>query len=344
MSTVVPGSTAEGPVEDALQPPPAPALAAPGRPAGRSLAVAAAVVVALAVVPFVAPPDVASLLTRVLAVALLAASLDVLVGLGGMPSLGHAAPFGVGAYAAALTAKELTPWAPAQLLLGILGGLLLSVAVGWLVVRARGTYFLMLSLAVAELVHTSADRFAGLTGGSNGLVGVPALTFLPGGEPVLLAGLVYWWGLLVAVAGFAVLVVVSRSAFGRTLRGLRDNEERMASLGYATMLVKYKAFCLCGAVAGAAGAVYAAQSRFVSPADLGFQVSVVALLAVIIGGRGSLWGPVLGAALVVLVRDEVGPRLDGRGPLLLGLVFIAAVYLLPRGIAGARLPRRRADR
>lgn len=304
--------------------------------------VALAALVLLIAVPVVAPPEVAGALTRILALALLAVSLDLLVGVGGIASLGHAAPFGVGAYAAGITAKELTAFAPAQLLVAVLAGAGLSAGIGWLVVRSRGTYLLMLTLALAELVHVLAGRWEDVTGGTNGLVGIPAITLVPGGSAVTLAGLRYWYVLAVALLGFAVVVVVSRSAYGRSLRGVRDNEARMGSLGYSVFRVKYTAFVLAGAVAGAAGSLYVTQVRFVSPTDLGFEVSALALLAVVIGGRGSLWGAVLGTALVFTLRDEVGPVLGGRGGLLLGAVFIAAVYLLPRGFAGLRPPRRRA--
>ena len=305
----------------------------------RHLPIGVAIVVALFAVPFFAPPDLANALTRILALALLAVSLDLLVGVSGLPSLGHAAPFGVGAYAAGITAKEVTAFAPVQLLVAMLAGAALSAVVGALVVRTRGTYLLMLTLAIAELVHVLAGRWEAVTGGTNGLVGIPAITLAPGGEPVRLAGIRYWYVLTVAVLVFLLVVGVSRSAFGRTLRGIRDNEERMSSLGYSTFRVKYTVFVIAGAVAGAAGSLYVIQSRFVSPTDLGFEVSALALLAVIIGGRGSLWGAVLGTALVFYLRDEIGPVLGGRGGLLMGVVFIAAVYLLPRGFAGIRLPR-----
>jgi branched-chain amino acid transport system permease protein len=215
--------------------------------------------------------------------------------------------------------------------------------VGWLLVRARGTYFLMLTLAVAEIVHELAGRWEGLTGGTNGLAGVPAISLYPGGPPVRLAGVLYWYVLAAVLVCAGALWVVSRSAFGRTLRGVRDNEERMRSLGYRTFVPRYAVFCIAGAAAGAAGSLWVAQARFVSPADLGFEVSALALLAVVLGGRGSLWGAALGAAVVVLVRDELSPQLGGRGPLVLGLVFVAAVYLLPRGFAGTRLPRSRNE-
>lgn len=261
-----------------------------------------------------------------------------------MPSLGHAAPFGVGAYVAGITAKDVSNFAPVPLLAAVLAGAAFAALTGWLIVRSRGTYLLMLTLAVAELAHTLAGRWDAVTGGSNGLVGIPAITLAPGGDPVRLAGVRYWWVLAIFLVGFAAVWWTARSTFGRSLRGLRDNEERMSSLGYSTFGLKFVVYCIAGAVAGAAGAAWVVQARFVSPEDLGFEVSAMALLAIVVGGRGRLWGAVLGAALVTLVRDEIGTQLGGRGPLLLGLVFIAAVYLLPRGFAGTdwkRLVRRR---
>lgn len=326
-----------------------PETAAASSPGGRgrqpwvSGALAAALVLALLAVPFVSTTGTADALTRIIALALLAVSLDLLVGVGGMPSLGHAAPFGVGAYAAALTARELTTWAPAQLVVAAAAGAVVSAAVGWLVVRTRGTYFLMLTLAFAEIVHVLAEQWTSVTGGDNGLTGIPAITLVPGGDPVTLAGHRYWYVLVTALALFALVLVVARSSFGRSLRGVRDNEARMSSLGYSTAMVKFQAFVLAGAIAGAAGSLALVPARFVSPDDLAFEVSALALLAVVLGGRGRLWGAALGAAVVFYVRDEIGAELGGRGPLLLGIVFILAVYLLPHGIAGLRRSLRPND-
>ncbi|QBF46777.1 branched-chain amino acid ABC transporter permease [Janibacter limosus] len=299
-----------------------------------SSALAVLSVLLLVAVPLIFPADIANTLSRVLALALLAVSLDLLVGVSGMPSLGHAAPFGVGAYAAALVARDTTSFAPVPLLVAVVAGGLFALLTGVLMVRTKGTYFLMLTLAIAELAHVLAQRWEGLTGGTNGLYGIPSLTLAPGGEPVTLAGVRYWWILLIFLIGFAIVWWTSRSTLGRSLRGLRDNEERMASIGYSTFTLKLTVYGIAGAVAGAAGSLWVAQNRFVSPEDLGFEVSAMALLAVVVGGRGRLWGAVLGAALVTIVRDDIGASLGGRGPLLLGLVFIAAVYLLPHGFAG----------
>ncbi|MGO1166178.1 MAG: branched-chain amino acid ABC transporter permease [Janibacter sp.] len=291
-------------------------------------------VLVLVAVPLIFPADLANTLSRVLALALLAVSLDLLVGVSGMPSLGHAAPFGVGAYTAALVARDVDAFAPVALLAAVVMGGLFALITGVLMVRTKGTYFLMLTLAIAELAHVLAQRWEGLTGGTNGLYSIPSLTLVPGGEPVTLAGIRYWWILFVFLVGFAVVWWTSRSTLGRSLRGLRDNEERMGSIGYSTFRLKLVVYAIAGAVAGAAGSMWVAQNRFVSPEDLAFEVSAMALLAVVVGGRGRLWGAVLGAALVTIVRDDIGASLGGRGPLLLGLVFIAVVYLLPHGFAG----------
>ncbi len=301
------------------------------------------VLVLLALVPFVVDPFGTSTLSRVLIFALFACSLDLLVGITGLPSLGHAAYFGVGAYTAGLVSIHMTVEAPVPVLAGMLAGGLAAAATGWLAVRNNGVFFLMLTLALGELVFQLAQTASSVTGGSNGLFGIPAVRVA--GQPLLLPGYVYWYVLAVAALGFAGLWVLSRSPLGSVLRGIRDNEPRMRSLGYSPFRYKLVAFVVAGAFAGLAGGLFAGQVRLVTPSEAGFTTGALALLAVILGGAGSLWGPVLGAAVVVLVRDGLGPSLDGHGPLVLGIVFVLAVYLLPRGFAGlaglGRVVRRR---
>lgn len=291
-------------------------------------------VLLLAVAPLFLAPYATTTLTRMLVFALLAASLDLLVGCTGLPSLGHAAYFGVGAYAAAWFTKNVSVAGPVPLLVGLGAGAVAAAASGWVAVRTHGVFFLMLTLAIGEIVAELAETWESVTGGSNGLYGVPATRLA--GTQLDVAG-VYWYVLAAFLLGFAALLLVSRSPFGAALRGIRDNEPRLRALGYPTRQYKYLAFVIAGGVAGLAGALLAAQQRLVTPADLGFTTAALALLAVIIGGAGSLWGPCLGAALVIVVRDVVGPDIDGHGPLLLGVVFILVVYLLPRGAAGLRL-------
>lgn len=306
---------------------------------GRVLIVAA-VVLALALVPLFVAPYETGVLSSILVFALLAASLDLLVGVTGLPSLGHAAYFGAGAYAAGWVSLNLTAAAPVPLLVAVVTAGVVAAATGWVAVRSRGTFFLMLTLAIGELLFQLAQSWQSVTGGSNGLYGIPSVRV--GRSPLVQAGFVYWYVLVGALIGFGLLWTISRSPFAAALRGIRDNEARMRSLGYSPFRYKYVAYVLAGALAGLAGGLLAAQERLVTPADLGFTTSALALLAVVLGGAGTLWGAVVGAALVVLIRDALGPSLAGHGQLVLGLVFVLAVYLLPRGFAGARLPRRRA--
>ena len=303
---------------------------------------AAAAVLLLALAPFALDPASLNTLGRIIYFALLAASLDLLVGITGLPSLAHAGFFAVGAYAAGLVAKNVSPLAILVLPAGVAAAALAAAITGWLTVRSRGIFFLMLTLAVGEIIFLLAESAEGVTGGSNGLFGIPVVEVLPGSDALTQPALRYWFVLAVFLAGFGALWTASGSPLGLALRGIRDNEARMRALGYSPRVYKFTAFCFAGAVAGLAGALLAAHQQGVTPADAAFGTAVVALVSVIIGGSGTLWGPCLGAAVVVLVRDQIGPSLGGHGPLLLGVVFVAAVYLLPGGIAGALMRLRRS--
>jgi branched-chain amino acid transport system permease protein len=295
-----------------------------------------AVAAAIGVAPFVFVPAVCSALTRIVAFAVLAMSLDLMTGVAGLPSLGQAAPFGVGAYAAAIGATHLGLIAPGQLgIAGVAGGTLAAIT-GWLAVRLRGINFMIVTLALAELVHALASQWSSLTGGSNGLVGLPFMRMVPGGPTMIATGYILWYVLVVALLCAAIILAMSRSPFGRTLRGIRDNEARMRLLGYSTFWPRYLVYCVGGALAGVAGSLWVAQAQFVSPGSLTFQVSALALMAVVIGGRGTLLGPVLGAGIVVVVWYELSPYLAGRSALVLGLLFVLVVYLLPNGLVGGR--------
>ncbi|MPZ95416.1 MAG: branched-chain amino acid ABC transporter permease [Propionibacteriales bacterium] len=318
------------------RPPYRPGYAHVGWRAGTATTVA---VLALASAPFFLAPYATTALTRMLIFALLAASLDLLVGITGLPSLGHAAYFGVGAYAAGWIAGHGTAAAPAPLLAAVAAGALMAVALGWVAVRSSGVFFLIITLALAEVVRQLAVSWEPVTGGSNGMYGIAATRV--GGTALTNVAHLHWYVLFWFLVGLLVLWSLSASPFGATLRGIRDNEPRMRAVGYRPFRYKLAAFVAAGAVAGLAGGLLAAQQRLATPEDLGFTTSALALLAVVIGGSGTIWGPCLGAALVILVRDSFGPSLDGHGPLVLGLVFIVVVYAMPRGVAGVRWSRRR---
>lgn len=294
----------------------------------------AIIAIALVAVPFAADPFATSNLARILAFALFAMSLDLLVGVTGLPSLGHAAYFGVGAYAAGWFSLHADVDGPVALGLAMAAGAVVAAATGWLAVRSSGTFFLMLTLAIAEVLRQVAQSWQSVTGGSDGMYGIPAPTV--GGFTLNNVGLLYWFLLAAFGIGYLMLWTIARSSFGAALRGIRDNEVRMRAIGYPVFGYKLAAFVIAGAGAGLAGGMLVAQQRIVTPEEMGFTAGALVLLAVVIGGAGTLWGACLGAAVVVLARDFFGPVLDGHGPLLLGAVFVVVVYVLPRGIAGFR--------
>lgn len=308
-------------------------MTAPGERLARGERRAAVVVVlvALAAAPLVLGTYGSAMLARLLAFALLAASADLLVGTTGLPTLGHSAYFGAGAYAAGWVARHVTPSAPAMLAAAVGVSAVVAVIAGSVAVRARGVFFLMLTLAIGEIVEQLAQSWHSVTGGSDGLYGIPATRLA--GLTLSDAGAFCWYALAVFVAGMAVLRAVTRAPLGAALRGIRDNEPRMRALGYRTYHYKLAAFVIAGSVAGVAGALFAGQQRLVTPADLGFTASAPVLLAVIIGGEATAWGPCLGAAIVVALRDVLGPSLGGHGDLVLGAVFVVVVFAVPGGLA-----------
>lgn len=302
-----------------------------------------AVVLALLVAaPLVLDDYRVFLLTEIVIFGLFAASLDLLIGYGGLPSLGHAGYLGVGAYAAGLVALHETRNVFAQIAVATLAAALVALLTGILAVRARGIYFLMLTLAFGQLLWELALNWTRVTGGSNGLFGIPQPAL--GTTDKALAGndRFYWYALGVFLVGYGALRIVVGSPFGRALGAIRENEGRMSSLGYNVPLYKLAAFTIAGAVAGYAGALFLQQPRYFSPEGMSFEVSALAVVALIVGGQRSLLGPVLGAAFVYVIRDQLASLLAEHWRLVLGAVFVLVVYLLPGGfVAAGRAARRR---
>lgn len=307
----------------------------------RRVIVAGAVFAVLLALPWLVDAYTISTASRILIFGLLAISVSLLTGVTGLPVLGQAAYFGVGAYTGAIVSTTWTAIGPVQLVLAIAVSALAAAVTGLVAVRARGITFIMITLAIGEIAYTAAGRLDWLTHGTDGYSGVPPVVPFPGIDGLRLDGLIYYYVLAFFLLFYALVAALVRSPFGLTLHGIRDNEARLRAVGYATTRYALAAYCIAGGLAGAAGSLWTSMHRFVSPGDIGFQVSALALLAVIIGGLGSMWGSVLGAALVVVTRDYIGGMTPGHGTLLLGVMFILAVYLLPRGLAGIRRVRRR---
>lgn len=272
---------------------------------------------------------------RVMAIGLLAVSVAVLTGTAGLPTLGQVAPYAVGAYTAGLAARAGVTVGPVQLLLAVAAAAVFSAVIGLAVVRTRGVVFLMVTLAVGELAAIVAEQRQTVTGGTDGLAGIPAAVPWPGGPALIDDRHLYWYALAVTAGVVTGVALVLRSAAGTRVRGCRDAEARMRVSGHPVTAYLLATYAGAGAVAGAGGVLLVTVQRYVSPTDIGFQVSALVLLAVIIGGATSIWGALAAAGLVVAVRDWAAAGVPGHGPLLLGGLFIVAVYLLPQGVAGA---------
>jgi branched-chain amino acid transport system permease protein len=280
-----------------------------------------------------------TLLTQAAVVAILAMSLDVLLGYTGLPSLGHAAYFGVAAYAVGILATDYKRGFLTCLLAGLLLATLTAALFGLIAIRASGTYFLMITLALGMVVWGLAFRWVSMTKGDNGIAGVPRPELpLPWS---LTAPLPFFYlTLAAAVLAWALLGLLVRSPFGLSLMGIRESESRMRALGYNVWLHKYLAFVIAGAFAGFAGVFWAYYNGFVSPVDVQLVTSVETLLMVALGGPGTLAGPALGAAVIVFLKNFVSVYTK-RWLLILGAVYIGVILFAPRGVLGAFRRERR---
>jgi branched-chain amino acid transport system permease protein len=279
-----------------------------------------------------------TLLTQVAIMAVLAMSLDVLLGYTGLTSLGHAAYFGVAAYAVGILATEKQAGFLVCLVAGVALATLAAAIFGLFAIRATGTYFLMITLALGMVVWGLAFRWVSLTKGDNGIAGVPRPDV--GGVWNLNAPLPFFYFALVAAAlAWAALGILARSPFGLTLKGIRESDTRMRALGYDVWLHKYLAFVIAGGFAGFAGVFWAWYNGFVSPVDVQLVTSVEALLMVALGGPGTLAGPALGAAVIVFLKNFVSVYTK-RWLLILGAVYIGVILFAPRGVLGAFRARR----
>ena len=299
----------------------------------RPVLVVAVVIVLASVLAPLLPSYPLTLLTQVVIVAILAMSLDVLLGYAGLASLGHAGYFGVAAYAVAILSTEYRRGFIVCLLAGVALATLAAAVFGLLAIRATGTYFLMITLALGMVVWGLAFRWVSVTKGDNGISGVPRPEL---GLPWSLGSpLPFFYLTLVAlVIAWALLALVVRSPFGLSLKGIRESETRMRALGYNVWLHKYLAFVLAGFFAGCAGMLWSYYNGFVSPVDVQLVTSVEALLMVALGGPGTLAGPALGAAIIVFLKNFVSVYTK-RWLLILGAVYIGVILWAPRGVLGA---------
>ena len=295
-------------------------------PGAREAAIAAGLALAFLALPMLSDEYARILATDILIATLFAASLRFLMGPGGLASFGHAAYFGVGAYAAALAAKHGAPFA-ASLVAAPVAALVAAIAFGWFCVRLSGVYLAMLTLAFAQITWSVAFQWDAVTGGSNGIVGV--------WPPEWLADRTHYQWLTLAVVALALVALarIAASPFGRALRGARDSPLRAEAIGIDVRATRWKAFALAGAFAGLAGGLYAYSKGSISPETLAIPRSVDALVMVLLGGLNATFGPVLGAAAFTWGQDALARATD-YWRAALGAAILAIVLVVPNGIGG----------
>jgi branched-chain amino acid transport system permease protein len=284
---------------------------------------------ALAAAPFwIANSFYLNAVTQILFWAIFAQALNLLVGYAGLTSLGHAALFAVPAYTAAilLTSGYSHLVATAA---GLLSSLVASAIFAMLSLRATGIGFLMITLALGQIVWGIAYRWAALTNGDNGinLKERP----MPFGIDLSTPAAFYWLTLLIFILTVIVMAIFVRSPFGATVKGTRDQPRRMNALGYNVWFIRFTAFLFSGLFTGIAGLLYLYYNQFVSPQVASIQTSAEVLLMVISGGSATVLGPVAGAAIVVIMKTIASAYIE-RWNLVLGVIFVLIVSFMPEGL------------
>ena len=283
----------------------------------------------LAAFPWLAGEYYVNLTSQIFIAAIFAASLNLLVGYGGLPSLGHAAFLGVSAYLSAWLYLKLglAHWitAPAALL----GTTLMAALFGLIALRATGLGFLMLTLALSQVLWGTAYRWVAVTDGDNGLRGLTRPSLL--GLDLDDATAFYYFTLAIAAAGVWLMAKFVRSPFGAALRGTRDQPRRMGALGHDVWMVRWITFVYAGFWGAVAGLLFVYYNKYIHPSSLSLITSAEAMLSVIAGGSGTLAGPLLGAAMIVILKNYVSSYIQYWN-MLMGFVFLAIVIFMPQGI------------
>ncbi len=293
-------------------------------------------VLGLALFPWVGDEFYVELVIRMMILGIFAMSLDLLIGYTGLVSFGHAAFFGLAGYVLALITPEAGPitiWYALFVCLGV--SALVALAIGWVSVRTSGVYFIMITLAFAQMFYYFFNENEAL-GSSDGIfiAWKPAVSL--GGWTLfdLDEGMTLYYFVLASLVGsYLLLWTLLRAPFGRVIRGIKTNEARTKALGYATRNYKLASFVISGTLAGFAGFLEATSTGFVSPAHLGWHESGLVMMIVILGGMGTLYGPVIGAFVMGLLEDRFQEMTD-HWLLLMGIFIIAVVLFLPNGVAG----------
>lgn len=279
--------------------------------------------------PFLAGDFYINLASQILIAAIFALSLNLLVGFGGMTSLGHASYLGVAAYISALLTSKYGFGHGPSAIASISGTVAMAALFGVIALRASGLGFLMITLALSQVLWGLAYRMSNVTNGDNGITGLTRP--MPFGISLDSATSFYWFAFLVAAVAFLTMAIFVSSSFGSSLKGVRDQPRRMAALGFNPWIIRWITFIYAGFWGGVSGLLFVYYHKYIHPTSLSITSSAESLLGVIAGGSGTLGGPVVGAAVVLLLKNYASAYLE-RWNMLLGLVFLFIVLVMPTGI------------
>jgi branched-chain amino acid transport system permease protein len=288
---------------------------------------APAAAILLVALPFITPYK--ALASQMLIFAIFAIGYDICFGYTGLLSFGHAAFFGLGAYATGLSLIHLSVPAPVGLLFGIVASVIASFFIGLLSIRRHGIYFAMVTLAFGQVVYFIVFKWRSVTGGDDGLHGVPRP---PLGPVDFTSELVLYYFILLCFIGALLFGIrIIRSPFGKTLECLRENEARAKNIGYNPRFFKLTSFMLSASFAGLAGGLYALLQNFVPLFALHLDTSGDIVLMTLIGGMGTLYGPIMGAMGLIYMKDLLSTYTN-VWPLILGLLYVVSVMVFRKGI------------
>jgi len=288
-----------------------------------------AVVVLAALLPLVGGEYYINLASQIIIFAVFAASINLLLGYGGLATLGHAAYLGVAAYLSAFLYLKLHLSHALIAPLALIGTTLMACVFGLVALRAMGLGFLMLTLALSQVLWGTAYRWVSVTDGDNGLRGLARP--LPFGIDLNQAMPFYYFVLVIGVLAIWMMARFVASPFGATLRGTRDQARRMSALGYDVWLIRWITFVYAGFWGAVSGLLFVYYHKYIHPVSLSLANSAEGLLAVIAGGSGTLAGPIVGAAIVLLLKNWASAYIE-RWNMLLGFVFVFIVVFMPEGV------------
>jgi branched-chain amino acid transport system permease protein len=270
-------------------------------------------------------------------------SVNFLLGFTGVLSFGHAAYFGLGAYGAGMLLKYLAPSTTLGILVGVLAGTIAAAVIGALIVKLRGIYFAMVTIAFGQMFYFIAFRWNSVTGGDDGLTGWERLPIDLGFTRIDIlsnAEAYYYLVLLIFAVSVGIMALIIRSPFGRTLLSIRENERRARFLGIPVEMHIWIAFVISCFFASLAGTLYALLNNFADPRTLHWTLSGNFVIMAVVGGMRSFWGPLIGAAIFVVLQDYVSSYTQ-NWMFFIGIFFVLIVLFFPRGVLGIvrkRLP------